>query len=76
MDLTGAYEDAVAILAFKVAFSLNRAIVLANGVVERDTDPDTCRKRGLTNEEHLAMAKIGNVDTGMQMQRLGRCHCS
>jgi len=70
VDLTGSHEDAVAILAFKVAFALNRAIVLADGIVERDTDPDTCGERGLTNEEHLAVAKIGDLDTCMQTQRL------
>lgn len=63
MDLAGPDKDAVAILAFKVALALNGSIVFAVLVVELDADPDTLRKRGLTNEEHLAVTEVGYLDT-------------
>lgn len=58
MNLARAHKDAVAIFAVKVALALNRAIVLAVLVVELDTDPYTRCERGLTDEEHFAVAEI------------------
>lgn len=72
MDLAGADEDAVAILAFEIALTLNGTIVLAILVVELDADPNTWRKGGLTDEEHLAVTKVGHLDTRVQVERL-RC---
>lgn len=62
MDLTGPNKDTVAVLAFKIALSLYRAVVFAIGVIQLDTDPYAWSERGLANEEHLTMAEIGDFD--------------
>jgi len=61
VDLTGADKDTIAIVAFKVALPLDRAIVLAILFIELDANPDTWCKGSLADEEDFAMTEVGNL---------------
>lgn len=77
VHLTRAHEDAVVLLTLKVALAFDGAVILAGLCVELNADPHARGERGLADEQHFAIAQVGDADARMQVDRLrGRHGCS
>ena len=72
LHLAGADKEAVPWHAVKVALSLDRAVVLADGLIQMDTHPEASGERSLADKEHLARADMRDAAARMQRQGLWR----
>ena len=73
-DSGGAQKHAIVGLTVKVALALDRAVILARGIVELYTDPFSWRKPRRSQEPHNRVSSIVELDRLSHAQRQ-TCHC-